>query len=86
MLPPLYAPAALGLALIALGRGKSWPSLPVWLLTLLGVAFVTLLTGSLRARYRLMFEPYWYIGWAGLFDAAVALACLAWARPARKIG
>ncbi|HPA19691.1 MAG TPA: hypothetical protein PLU30_18225 [Verrucomicrobiae bacterium] len=73
MLPPLYAPAALGLVLLALMRGKSWPSLPVWLLTLLGVAFVTLLTGSLRARYRLMFEPYWYIGWAGLLDAAVTL-------------
>ncbi|MCC6355459.1 MAG: hypothetical protein IT577_16330 [Verrucomicrobiae bacterium] len=78
-LPWLYPLGLAGLLCAALAADRPRrASILTWLSMLLVVAFVVGLVGSLRSRYRLTFEPYWYIGLAGLCDAGLALALAAW--------
>lgn len=50
----------------------------LWILTLSGEAFMIFLTGSLRSRYRLIYEPWWFLGVFCLLDTALLLIGNTW--------
>ncbi len=59
---PLYfAVAACGLLAVMLLRGKLRMFHLAWGLTLLGFFFVIMLTANVRARFRFVFDPFWFI-------------------------
>jgi hypothetical protein len=62
--------AALGLAAVPWRSGKLQKFHILWGLALLGFFFVVILTGNVRARFRLVFEPFWFVYLAVLFDCA----------------
>lgn len=72
-LPWLYPLAMAGLvgALFVVDRQRR-TTLIMWLAMLIFVGFIVAVTGSLRSRYRLAFEPYWYIGLMALCELTVA--------------
>lgn len=59
--PLLYFVAALGLFSTMLRRGVLRPFHVCWGLTLVGMLFVIMVTGNVRARFRFAFEPFWFI-------------------------
>ena len=61
-LPLLYFLAAAGFAAVFLRAGRTISDQQLWILTLLFQAFVIFLTGSVRSRYRLSFEPWFLLG------------------------
>ncbi len=68
----IYLLGGLGL-LAAAFRSRSWLSYrQLWLLVLLFEAFVVFVTGSLRSRYRLIYEPWWFLGLFCALDAVIA--------------
>ncbi len=67
-LPLLYFLAAAGFAIVFLRAGRSISDQQLWILTLLFQAFVVFLTGSIRSRYRLSFEPWLLLGAFCLLD------------------
>lgn len=59
---PLYFLAgALGLLVIMLRRGELQRFHVAWGLTLLGFFFTIMITANVRARFRFVFEPFWFI-------------------------
>lgn len=80
LLPWLYPLGATGLLLAGYFSRRHRGQILLWLAMLLFMGFVVCVAGSLRSRYRLAFEPYWYLGLAGLLDTAVILGRVVWAR------
>jgi|GEM_PF-951546 len=65
--------------LIALTRSREWFSYrQLWIFFLLFEAFAVFATGSLRSRYRLIYEPWWFLGLFCILDAAVAFLRGGW--------
>lgn len=67
-----YFLSAAGFLLVIFREGRSLSEKQMWVLMLLFQAFVIFLTGSLRSRYRLSFEPWFFLGLFALFDGLVA--------------
>lgn len=77
-LPGFYLVGFIGL-LIAAFRLRGGPSYrQLWILILLFEAFAIFTTGSLRSRYRLIYEPWWFLGVFCMLDAAVVLIRGGW--------
>jgi len=74
LLYPLGLAGLIGAVLITEKRKRM--ALLTWLGMLIFTGFVVVITGSLRSRYRLAFEPYWFIGLTALCAVFAAL----WAR------
>jgi len=87
---PLYHPGVpvyfllggVGLVVIALRRGPLQPFHFVWAITLLGFFYTIMLTANVRPRFRIAFEPFWFIYIALLIECAVLAA--AWPFRRRK--
>lgn len=78
VLPWLYPLGLAGLAGAAcVADGRRRKALLIWLGMLLFMGFATAVVGSLRSRYRLSFEPYWYFGLAGLLETCRVFALAA---------
>ncbi len=65
--------AAAGLLWAMWRRGALRPFHLAWGLTLLGLFFVIMLTGNVRSRFRIVFEPFWFLYLALLLDSIAAL-------------
>lgn len=73
---PLYHPgvpfyflvAALGIIAVALRRDRLQFFHIAWGLTLFGFFYTIMLTANVRPRFRIVFEPFWFIYIALLFD------------------
>lgn len=70
-LPLLYLFSFAGVALVFVREGRALSDKQLWLLMLLLQAFAVCLTGSLRSRYRLSFEPWFLLGAFCFCDFAV---------------
>lgn len=78
-LPVVYLLGFAGLLIAAL-RSRTWLSYrQLWVLCVLLAAFAIFTTTSLRSRYRLVYEPWFFLGLCCLLDAAVALVRSGWA-------
>lgn len=86
-LPPAGAPpfqgvplyfllAAAGLVAVALRPGRLQLFHVAWGLALLGFFFVVMLTANIRPRFRIAFEPFWFL-YAGLLLETCGLALAA---------
>ena len=72
-LPWIYVFALIGaICLILRDRPVTGPQL-IWFLFLCSLFVVLMVTGNVRARYRIIFEPFWFIYLFGLLDSLVAL-------------
>jgi len=71
--PLLYFFTAAGFLALAIREGRALSEKQMWIVMLLLQAFVILLTGSLRSRYRLSFEPWFFLGFFAFFDALIGL-------------
>ena len=60
-LPFYFLAALLGLVAVMFRRDQLQPFHVAWGLTLIGFFFVIMLTGNVRARFRFVFEPFWFI-------------------------
>ncbi len=72
-LPLLYFLAAAGFLAIALREGRALSEKQMWIAMLLLQGCIIFLTGSLRSRYRLSFEPWLFLGFFAFLDALVSL-------------
>jgi len=64
---PIYMLVAFcGLALLMLRQPRPFPV--AWGLAIACLFFVVLLTANVRPRFRLFFEPYWFLGCAAVLD------------------
>jgi hypothetical protein len=73
-LPWIYVFALIGaVCLILRDRPITGPQL-IWFLFLCSLFVVLMVTGNVRARYRIIFEPFWFIYLFGLLDSLVAFA------------
>jgi len=68
-LPLFYFLTAAGFLAVAIRDGRALSERQMWIVMLLFQAFVIFLTGSLRSRYRLSFEPWFFLGLFALLDA-----------------
>lgn len=73
-LPIIYFLSFAGFVAILLREGRTLSEKQLWIAMLLFQAFVIALTGSLRSRYRLSFEPWLFLGVFAFLDAALRLA------------
>jgi hypothetical protein len=71
-LPFLYPLALVGLIWLAYLRRPQLNEVQLWLLMIFFLSFIVFSTSSLRSRYRLVFEPWWFIGFFALLDSLVA--------------
>ena len=70
-LPLLYLLAIAGYVAVAFREGFSLSGKQLWMAMLLLQAFVTFLSGSVHARYRLSFEPWFLLGVFCFLDSVV---------------
>ncbi len=70
--PFYFLAGALGLIVIGLRRGPLQSFHIAWGLTLLAFFFTIILTANIKPRFRLVFEPFWFI-YAGLLIETVFL-------------
>ena len=73
-MPFLYLTATLGLILMAISSVSYRSYHILWLGMLVLMAFVLALTGSNLGRFRIVFEPFWFIYTLGLCDAVATIA------------
>jgi hypothetical protein len=78
--PYYFLLAAAGLIVVAFRRGVLQPFHLAWALTLLGFFYVIMLTANVRPRFRLVFEPFWFI-YIGLLLETTWLAIASLFRP-----
>lgn len=70
---PLYFLLGLAGLLLVMTRGGALQPLHIaWGLTLLGLFFVIMVTGNVRPRFRIVFEPFWFIYIGLLIDVIVS--------------
>ncbi len=84
-LPLLYLFSAAGLLFVFLREGRALTDKQLWLLMLLFQASVICLTGSLRSRYRLSFEPWFLLGFFGFLDSLVFVKGRIWGKPTKEM-
>jgi hypothetical protein len=72
--PYYFVAAALGLVVVALRRDRLQAFHFVWAITLLGFFYTIMLTANVRPRFRIVFEPFWFIYIALLVECAVLAA------------
>lgn len=77
-LPYLYFFGFLGLLIGAGMRSEMRPYRIAWILLMVLQAFVVFSASSLRSRYRLSYEPWWFLGLFCLLDFVALLAVNAW--------
>jgi hypothetical protein len=70
-IPWLYAFAFLGAILLVLRERPRFGFQLIWFLFLVGIVCTVILTGNVRARYRLILEPFWYIYLFALIDTLI---------------
>jgi hypothetical protein len=83
-LPWLYLLAAAGFVAVAFREGVFLSSRHLWIMMLLIQGFVTCVSGSAHARYRLSFEPWFLLGLFCLLDCAAGLVQASWNRKALR--
>ena len=71
--PLLYICALLGAFCLILRERPAFGLQLIWFLTLCAIFLVLMVTGNVRARYRLIFEPFWFIYLFALFDTLIAI-------------
>ncbi len=76
-LPWIYAAALAGFCLCLLVDTRARTAMAVWLMASFGLWFAITIVGSLRARYRLVWEPQWILGLAALANGIAVAAILA---------
>lgn len=74
----LYMLGFAGLVIAALRCRSLLSYRQLWVIILLFEAFAIFTTSSLRSRYRLIYEPWWFLGVFCMIDAVVALALGGW--------
>ncbi len=79
-LPLFYFLASAGFLAILVREGRALSEKQMWIAMLLFQAAVIFLTGSLRSRYRLSFEPWFFLGLFAFFDGLVGFGKAALAR------
>jgi hypothetical protein len=67
-IPMYFLVAALGLVAAMFRKDEVQPFQVAWGLTMLGFFFVIMLTANVRPRFRFVFEPFWFLYIALLFD------------------
>jgi hypothetical protein len=70
--PYYFLAGALGVIAVALRRGSLQIFHLVWSLTLLGFFYTIMLTANVRPRFRIVFEPFWFI-YIGLLAESIWL-------------
>lgn len=80
-LPWLYAAALGGLVALA-ARERPLGFHQLWGLFLLGLFVLIMVTANVRARFRVLFEPFWILYACALFDSAIAFTARWLRRPA----
>jgi hypothetical protein len=73
-IPLYFVVAAIGLVVAMLRIGQLQTFHVAWGLTMLGFFFVIMLTANVRPRFRIVFEPFWFIYIALLLDTMWAVA------------
>ncbi len=79
-LPLLYLLAVAGFAIVAFREGATLSRKQLWIAMLVFQALVICLSGSLRSRYRLSFEPWFLLGFFCLLDFVGTLLRKKWTR------
>jgi hypothetical protein len=51
-----------------------------WAVMIVGLAFVIILTANVKARFRLVFEPFYFLYLAGIPNLLLACVCRLWRR------
>lgn len=69
----LYLLGFVGLLAAGIGGGELRNCRLLWIAMMVGQAFVVFCASSLRSRYRLLYEPWFYLGLFCLIDLAVLL-------------
>ncbi len=72
-LPLLYLLTTAGFLAIVWREGRALSERQMWIAMLVFQAFVIFLTGSLRSRYRLSFEPWFFLGLFAFLDSLVGM-------------
>jgi hypothetical protein len=72
-IPLLYICALLGAFCLILRERPAFGLQLIWFLTLCAIFLVVMVTGNVRARYRIIFEPFWFIYLFAFFDTLVAI-------------
>ena len=73
-IPLLYVCALLGAFCLILRERPAFGLQLIWFLALCAIFIVVMVTGNVRARYRIIFEPFWFVYLFALFDTLVAIA------------
>lgn len=71
-IPIYFLLGMLGGIVMMFRKGELRPFHIAWVLALGGLFFVIMLTGNVRPRFRLVFEPFWFLYIGLLLDGAVA--------------
>jgi hypothetical protein len=71
-IPCYFVVAGVGVLAVMLRRGPLQPFHIAWGLSLLGLFFVIILTANVKPRFRLVFEPFWFIYIGLLLDTMIA--------------
>jgi hypothetical protein len=72
-IPLLYVCALIGALCLILRERPVLGLQLLWFLTLCFLFVTLMVTGNIRARYRLVFEPFWFIYLFGLLDTLVVI-------------
>lgn len=83
-LPYIYLLGFLGLLAAASHGGPTKVYRFLWIGMVLAQAFAVFGAASLRSRYRLLYEPWWYLGLFCLLDIALVVILNLWAKRSQK--
>jgi hypothetical protein len=72
-IPWLYLCGLIGAICLVLRERPPFGVQFIWVLFLCTLFVLLMITGNVRARYRMIFEPFWFIYLFGLLDSVVAL-------------
>jgi hypothetical protein len=73
-IPWLYAFACLGAICLILRERPAFGFQLIWFMFLCAIFCAVMATGNVRARFRLIFEPFWFIYLFALLDSVFSLA------------
>jgi hypothetical protein len=71
-IPWLYAFAFLGAICLILRERPAFGVQLIWFMFLCAIFCLVIATGNVRARFRLIFEPFWFIYLFALLDTVLA--------------
>lgn len=78
--PYFYWVVAAGLVATLLSTLPQWKLQMSWAVMIVGLAFVIILTANVKARFRLVFEPFYFLYLAGIPNLLLACVCRLWRR------